>query len=179
MTSRIFVAVPLDAQTRARCAEVAERLRGAGWLGRWVPPANYHLTAAFLGAVDEARIPEVLDAVRGTTAGTPRFAIELARLGGFPTALRPRVVWLGPAATSPPFAALCGAIRNALGAHGFPFEQDAAPHVTLARADGTAALPPLAVPPTRLEVDAVVVYRSILDPKPTRHEPIERFPLAG
>jgi len=180
MFARVFVAAPLDDATRAACAEFAVRLRAHGWPGRWAPPENYHVTVAFLGSLDERRLAEIVAAVRAAVEPQPAFELRLGALGGFPNERRPRVAWVGPPADAPQFAALCRAVRGALGALDFAFDQPATPHVTLARADGYVALPAMALPAVATSrIEAVQLYESIAQRPHPRYAAIERFPLLG
>lgn len=177
MRHRLFVAVALDDASRAACAAVAERLRGAGFAARYVLPENYHLTVAFLGGVDEERVAGVAAAVGDAAANVPRFAMTLARAGAFPDARRAKVAWLGPAAPVPAFGTLCGVVRSALVARGFSFDRDADPHVTLGRADGRTRLPEVAAPPIPVDVAALTLFRSRTEPAGARYEALERYTL--
>jgi 2'-5' RNA ligase len=176
---RLFVAAELDEPSRSVCAAVAERLRAQGWPGRWVPPQNYHLTAAFLGTVDPERLPEIVAAVRKVAARIPSLGVPLDVVGAFPNARRPRVVWVGPHAPVPAFGTLCGIIRDALNPLGFTFDPHADAHVTLARAVGpTTALP--GVEPARigpLRVASVTLYESHNAHGGTHYVALEHFPL--
>src|ERR1700694_3131383 len=159
MRRRLFVAAAIDETARAACASVAERLRAKGWPGKWVPPANYHLTVAFLGGVDEERVTEIVAAVREAAAKLQTFDLPLDAPGAFPSERRPPVAWVGSAAPVPECGTLCGVVRSVLVALGFSFDRHADPHVTLARSDGSAQLPRIEaprVPPVRL--DSVTVF---------------------
>ena len=65
---RLFVAAEIDEPARAACADVAQRLRAKGFAAKWVLPENYHLTVAFIGGVEEARVESVRAAVRDAAA---------------------------------------------------------------------------------------------------------------
>ena len=177
---RLFVAADLDDPAREACSRVAEALREADWPGRWVAPENYHLTVAFLGSVDPARLPDVLDAVRVAAPRAKAFNVPFDTVGAFPNPRRPRVVWVGPSVAVPAFGALCVSVRNALGALGFTFEPHSDAHVTLARAAGpTVALP--SVDPPRiapLRVAELTLYQSFTERAGARYEVLERFGLA-
>src|ERR1700681_1992695 len=122
MRLRLFLAVDLDAPSRSACGAVAECLQAKGWLAKWVPPENYHLTAAFLGGVEEQRVADVCGSVRGAASAIAPFAVPLNTVGAFPSARKPRVAWVGPAELVPAFAALCDAVRQPLATLGFAFE---------------------------------------------------------
>lgn len=176
---RLFVAADVDDGARAACAHVAEQLRETGWPGRWVPPANYHLTVAFLGGVGEERVADVIAALRDATTGARSFEIVLDTAGAFPNERRPRVVWVGPRAPVPAFAALCGNVRGALTPLGFGFDAHADAHVTLARAAGpTTALPRVDAPriaPQR--ITALRLYRSFTTRAGARYERLADVPF--
>ncbi|HEY0615304.1 MAG TPA: RNA 2',3'-cyclic phosphodiesterase [Candidatus Elarobacter sp.] len=177
---RLFVAVELDDASRAACAGVAERLRIAGFDGRWVAPANYHLTIAFLGGVDEERAGAVAAALRDVAPRIGPFAVRLDAVGAYPSARKARIAWTGPAARVPAFEALGAAVRGALLPLGFSFERDADPHVTLARTDGRHPLPPVAPPSAPpVAVDAIALYQSFTEQTGARYVVLERFALAG
>jgi 2'-5' RNA ligase len=184
------VAAEIDETARAACARVAEKLRAKGWPGRWVAPENYHLTVAFLGGVDEERVPDVIAALRGATAlpdatagGTAAahaaaFDLPLDTVGAFPNVRKPRVAWVGPAVAVPAFSALCDAVRGPLATLGFTFEPHDDAHVTLARSEGRFALP--AVEPPRIapqRVASLTLYESFTARTGARYEPVERFVL--
>lgn len=180
MKLRLFVAADLDDAAREACAAVAGRLRARGWPGRFITAANYHLTVAFLGAVDEERLGDVRAALNDVVPRVPRFSLALERVGAFPTEQRPRVAWVGPAAAAPAFGTLCGVVRSALVAYGFTFDERADAHVTLARSDGSAALPHVTIPAiVPLAIDALTLYASHREPAGARYEPLGRVALGA
>ena len=176
---RLFVAADLDTVSREACARVAERLREQGWPGRWVAPENYHLTVAFLGSVDPARLPDVLTAVGDAAPQLAPFDVPLDTVGAFPNARRPRVVWVGPQIAVPAFGTLCGVVRSELAALGFTFEPHTDAHVTLARAAGpTVALPavdPPRIPP--LPIVELTIYESFTERGGARYEVVAHVQL--
>jgi 2'-5' RNA ligase len=168
----------VDAATRAACAETAERLRATGFAAKWSPPENYHLTVAFLGAVDAAQVDAVGSVVRDVASHALPFDVALDRVGAFPSAARPRVLWTGPAEPVAAFAELCARTRGPLSALGFVFDEHADPHVTLARCDGRAPLPAVPAPYTPpVRVDALVLYESVTAPSGARYTALARFPF--
>jgi 2'-5' RNA ligase len=70
-------------------------------------------------------------------------------------------------------------VREALRPLGFRFEDDAVPHVTLARADGSLRLPSVVVPPrVTLRIASLALFRSTGEPGGSRYVVLDRFPLA-
>ena len=177
---RLFVAVDVDDAARAACAGVAERLRAKGFAAKWVPPENYHLTVAFIGGVDEARVGEVESVLRDAAARAHAITVPLDAVGAFPNERRARIVWVGSGAPQPAFATLCGVVRGALATLGFSFDRHTDAHVTLARAEGRAALPAVPAPKVApIRVASLALYRSFTERSGARYEPLVRVPLGA
>jgi RNA 2',3'-cyclic 3'-phosphodiesterase len=141
-----------------------------------VAPENLHVTLKFLGAVDEARLPDVTAAL-DVAASAPAFDVEVRGLGAFPTVSRPRVLWAG-APGSPTFTRLADEVDRALTGLGFPPEgRGFTPHVTLGRVREPRRNPPLAEaleaaaerPFGMLRVVSVSLMRSDLSPRGARY----------
>src|SRR5690348_18390568 len=77
--------------------------------GKPVPSEKIHLTLAFLGEVEAARLADAHDAARGVAFEPFSFALD--RVGSFRAA---RVAWAGAAATPQPLAALQSALAARL-----------------------------------------------------------------
>jgi 2'-5' RNA ligase len=180
MRRRLFVAVDIDDEARAECADVAARLRAAQWAARWVAPENYHLTVAFLGSVDDERVADLTAAASDVAARAAAFDVPLEVVGAFPTMRKPRVAWIGPAADVPAFGALCDAVRGPLAVLGFTFDPHSDAHVTLARSDGRVALP--AVDPPRIapqRIAGLSLYESFAERTGARYVVLDRFAFGG
>jgi len=127
---RLFVAIDLPAQVRARLGGLGAGVPGA----RWVDPEQIHLTLRFIGEVDGAVFEDVRLALGAVRA--PRFDVMLEGVGHFGDRRRVRALWAGVA----PGAALnrlAGQIETALvGAGCAPEGRKFKAHVTLARLRG-------------------------------------------
>ena len=149
---RIFVALQPTPAFRDALATVQERLKAAGVTGRYLTPANLHLTLAFIGMWPED-VTELLPAVEP-------FPLTLSHLGVFPKA---KVLWAGVE----PSEALDRAarrVRQALSAAGIPFDrQDFNPHVTLVRkpiVPEQVMLSAIEIPQAAMMVQDICLYRS-------------------
>ncbi len=133
---RAFIALPLLPGEMRAVDELQEGLRALPPFSdfRWIPSSSIHMTLRFLGEISEeeaAAAASALDAV--CVSGNPG-AFSLARLGVFPKARNPGVLWAGP--DHPPEGLLnfAKSLEKALEIPGFPVKQGFfRPHLTLAR----------------------------------------------
>ncbi len=134
MTMRLFIAIELPGEIKRAIAEVQDRLKAAGGNANWTRPEGIHLTLKFLGEVEEARIPGILQALSGAAQGAGQLGLEIAGAGAFPNTRAPRVLWLGVMGDTGKLAALQARIEDAMA--GLGFEREArkfSPHLTLGR----------------------------------------------
>jgi RNA 2',3'-cyclic 3'-phosphodiesterase len=132
--TRAFVAVGLDAATRASVGAEVDSLRPLSRAVAWVPAENLHLTLKFLGEQSDARLGEAITALEEAAAGRPPFSVTLHGVGAFPGMDRPRILWVGVAEGALGVRALQSAVEAALGERGF--ERDGRPwhpHLTIGR----------------------------------------------
>jgi RNA 2',3'-cyclic 3'-phosphodiesterase len=131
---RLFVAINFTAKDRQRIGRAARRMREAELPVRWVEPDQVHLTLKFLGEVRPERVDAVKSAVARVASKTQPFTMVMGGSGAFPTTRRPKVIWLG-AAASPELRCLKHDLEWELAPLGFEREVRAFhPHVTLGRA---------------------------------------------
>jgi RNA 2',3'-cyclic 3'-phosphodiesterase len=125
---------------------LARRARDAGLDVKWVAPANYHVTLEYLGWTRSEAIVAIGDALVRAVAGTPRFELQVARLGGFASLDRASVVWAGIVDPAP-LVALAGKVAAAMTALGYQTDaRPYVPHVTLARLRTPAAVREVVLP---------------------------------
>ncbi|CAJ1962252.1 unnamed protein product [Cylindrotheca closterium] len=103
---RIFIAVELPDDMKELCLEtITDRLlpldktENDKSTVKWVlEPSLFHCTLQFLGSVEEDRIQDLSDQLRGKVLSTPPFTLQLGGLGCFPnhkSTKNASVVWLG------------------------------------------------------------------------------------
>ncbi len=92
---RCFVAIPLDDSIRSslsrRVADWREELPSDAL--RWADPENWHLTLAFLGDVEPARLSEIEGRVASVAVDHSSTQVETGRLGAFPRSGSARTLW--------------------------------------------------------------------------------------
>ena len=183
---RCFVGVPigepLGDDLRAALATLQAAASGQAGADdlRWIDPAAWHLTLAFLGETPSQDVPRLAEALVEVASNHAAFAIPTGGLGAFPSRSEVRILWYGLADRSRRLAELAVAVRAAAG---FETASPFRAHLTLARARGDRGvpLPPATwdVPMTagKLAIDHLVLYRSHVGSGPARYEPLAAVPL--
>lgn len=92
---RTFVAVDLAAGVKDRLIALQEQLGRAGSGVKWTRPENLHLTLLFLGEVGELEVVSICRVVQQRARKHAPFSLEVAGLGAFPNARRPKILWAG------------------------------------------------------------------------------------
>lgn len=172
---RLFIAVELPEPVMQALSETSAALRESVH-GRYVGSDSFHVTLAFLGKVEAARVSDAERALEKACAGCEAFPIALGELGRFGKRSK-ATLWQGFRDESG-FAPLARAVRAELGSEGFTFDDKPfRAHVTLMRAADltTGMLPAPAI--ERGMVDTVTLFRSDLSgPRPV-YEPLDRVSL--
>jgi 2'-5' RNA ligase len=177
--TRTFIAVEALDEVHAAALTVIDRLRSATSNVKWVDPDNLHWTLQFLGDLTDTEMAEVCLRTVRTAAKHDAFTVEAKGVGAFPSAKRPRTLWLGAGQGAENMIALQSDIERALSSLGFRGENRAfVPHLTLGRVNRGDAGRTLAERLEKLSdfaggvmgVDAVIVFASELGREgPTYH----------
>ena len=139
-TLRTFLAIELPRGVRRKVAKLIEQLAASPAKVKWVDESNLHLTLQVLGEVEPDLLPEICGVVEQATADLAGYELEIAGVGAFPTAERPRTVWVGSGEGSEATVAVHDAIGEALAELGFRTEQRRfRPHVTIGRVRRSSA----------------------------------------
>jgi 2'-5' RNA ligase len=188
---RLFVAVTPPAPVLAAVAEAATAARAAAAEEhedlRWVDPACWHITLAFLGEVPDRRLAPLRARLDRVARRYRPLSVSLAGADAF----RGRLLWLGVVGERDRLRRLAWSVAAAARREGVevpdrPFH----PHLTLARARGRdrscppqlgAALADFAGEPWLIE--RISLIRSHLVPSHLglgpRYEPVGDWPLSG
>lgn len=130
---RLFCALELPTQLRARLVALGGGLPGA----RWVPEENLHLTLRFIGEVTESSFDDIAAALSGVDV--PAFDLTVKGMGHFERARRPTMLWAGVERNTH-LTQLHDRIESALRRIGLKNENHQfQPHITLARFDDNVA----------------------------------------
>lgn len=182
---RLFIAVHFPpavlADLNARVASLRPRLPSASW----VKEGSQHVTLAFLGEQDEAKVAAFASPLEERLREVPRFEARLHGCGFFPNPRRARVGWVGMEPEAP-FVRIATAVRETVTAHGIALDAaEFRPHLTLMRMRDS--WPPASIDlfskslrdysSAPFPVSSVTLFASQLDPKGAIHTPLRRFEL--
>ncbi len=131
---RTFFAVPVVPPPAL--AGVLDDLRGLGRSLKVVEFGQLHLTLRFVGATDEAVMPQLRAALQKAVAGLTPGTLDLSGLGAFPSPAKATIIWGGvrPGPAADTLATLAQRLEAGVTELGFaPENRPFHPHLTLAR----------------------------------------------
>lgn len=137
----VFLAVDLDAPTRALAAGLIETHRAMFPGAKWLRTDKLHCTVVFLGNPTPEQLASRIPAITALACDHGPFQLRLQGAGTFVTARAPSVLWLGVAGQVEPLTRLHLDALTRLGLEERPF----VPHVTLARTQVPAGFDALSV----------------------------------
>jgi 2'-5' RNA ligase len=175
---RLFAGIPIVDEARREIITLLGGLRDSTWPVRWVHEEGLHLTLKFYGEVAPERLEVIEETVRFAGAGVGPLALRLDALGAFPSAARPRVLWIGIDAP-PALELLQDKLERGGEGIGFPPEgKPFQPHVTLGRVREGHRIPPPGLKDFSEAYGRVpfvgaqlVLYESVLTTRGPRYEP--------
>lgn len=131
---RLFVAVvPPDEVVEHLAEHLMPRVEAGPDL-RWTDRAQWHVTLAFLGAVTDRRLDELIEAIADSAGRRDPQLLRVAGAGAFPNPYAARVLWAGVETLEGDLGAVASGIRTACNSVGAtPDGTRLRPHVTLAR----------------------------------------------
>lgn len=185
---RVFSAIELPAAVRnsveAYSDDLAREFPEAP--AKWSQSQRLHLTLHFFGNVDGPALKVIIDAYKRLAAVQSPFRLAVEGTGVFPSARRPRVLWLGISGADQ-MAALKSAVDEDLAATGFEHEEkDFRPHLTIARLKAGPGIRKLAgchlsqkFEPVEFSAPRIVIFESVLKPAGPEYSPIQSADLLG
>ena len=117
--ARLFVGLPLPESYQRGLGELVRSLKPvAPGSCSWTKPGNWHIKPSpFWGMPTLARIPDIGAALAGT--GWRAFDFKAAGGGFFPSAERPRVLWVGAGQGEDQCREMAAAVTSRFGRAGF------------------------------------------------------------
>ena len=190
-TFRMFMALNLPVSTIRKVdamvkKELRPRAKELGLKVGWVKPPNMHITLKFLGNIPEETCRVIGDRLHQLTDARPPLRLHLKGVGAFPSADKPRVIWLGLEQQDDALTRLASVVDDWFEELGFEKEErEFRAHLTLGRIK-TGSAAELLSAPELAEVDLgpctatdVVFYRSVLQRAGAEYTPMARKKLGG
>lgn len=168
---RAFIALEVPDGTTSQIADMARQL-SARVHGRFLPRHTYHLTMAFLGDVDEAKIRRAMDALEAACGQAKPIELRFRGLGTFGKP-QDATLWMDMEPTSA-LMQLAAAIRENLERESVPFdEKPFKPHITIAR---RAKIPERELPsllfPAPVRTQSATLFKSTLTSEGALYQPL-------
>lgn len=188
--TRTFIAVALGEQAQNTLKATIRGLADALPSVRFVDPASIHLTLAFLGELDDARLALAHEATATAAREHEPFELAVDGLGVFGARRAPRVIWAGVSGAIDRLLAVQHRLAVELAARGFPPEERAySPHLTLARVRSPLTSDELArldrfvhapvVDPAPIPATSLDVMKSELARSGARYTKLRQYPLTS
>ena len=92
MTKRLFLSIPLPTEYIESISEWSKEYIGHKDI-RLTPHGNLHITAAFLGDVEESQIDGLVDVLANNLSNKIKFDLKFKGISLAPTGGRPRMIW--------------------------------------------------------------------------------------
>ncbi|MFI6511719.1 RNA 2',3'-cyclic phosphodiesterase [Streptosporangium sp. NPDC050855] len=109
---RLFVGLTPPPRARDELARALASSRARWPALRWLDPANWHVTLAFLGEVPDRALPGLRSRLGDAAAGHGPMTLSFAGAGAFPSPDGARVLWTGVTGDVPRLARLAGSVRD-------------------------------------------------------------------
>lgn len=133
-TIRSFISIPITPAITSAAIKIIKKLKPFDDGIKWVPLDNMHLTLKFLGEVDNVEVHDVCKTIRRVTETLEPFELRFSGTGGFPNALKPRILYAGVDDPTGNLVTLVAGLEKELADLGFkPEPRDYTPHLTLGR----------------------------------------------
>jgi len=184
---RAFVAIPLNKEVYTELALLQRRL-GQSCTGiRLVKPSNIHLTLKFFKDISNRQLPKIVSSLTDALKPHKSFFISLSEIGVFPNLNCPRIVWVGIKKGKNECICLQKDIEASIDNRKKEKENRAfSPHLTIGRINFKIDKPALVnliekeknfSLKTKVRVDAITLFQSILTPKGPAYKSVEKFQL--
>ena len=182
---RAFIAIETPESTRKDISVLQTELRKSKADVRWEPEEKFHATIKFLGDVDENQLATVISMIEAVAAQHEGCMVVFEKLGCFPNARNPRVVWVGCSNPDGKLEALKTILDKELHSFGFEIEtRPFHPHITLGRVKSPqgnrnliSILENLTFEPHACAVKELVVMRSVLKPSGSEYSILKKVQL--
>jgi len=191
-TIRCFIAVDLPSEIKKGISSQITLIDSQIPKGsvRWVDQVNLHLTIKFLGEIQALQVNKIQNVLDLVLRSVPEFDMAIAGAGLFPSARKPRIIWLG-ITPAHEVTWLAEKVESAMQSLGFnPEERAFSPHLTIGRVSrdvSDTVLPAITAAVMKnqpgeigvIHTQSLTIYRSDLRPRGPIYTPLAHVQLTG
>ena len=187
MLLRCFIAIEIPETVKRSIAYISDSLKKSGADVKWIADENIHITLQFLGETEESLIPEIKEALYKILAPYSLFYIKIGDVGCFPSARRPRIIWVG-IEDSQSLINLYKNIASEMVKFGYQKEERGfTPHLTIGRVKSNRNMGELlkrleeftVTDFPAFEVQNIRLMKSELKPSGAKHYCLAEIPIGG
>ena len=186
---RAFLAIEPPENVLQKISVLQDKLKSeiSGRLS-WTRPQGQHLTLKFFGDISKEDINNISTAVQKRVVAETKLNLKVEKLGVFPDARRPRVLWCGVTGDVEKLIALQKKLDSDFAALGFPAEDRSfKAHLTLARIKDSRDMTGMSEALKKhnefiagdLIADKLFLFQSNLSPQGTVYTKLAEFALGG
>lgn len=181
MKKRLFVSISLPIEWQDAFADFAKQFQSRD-IG-WTPKEDIHITACFLGEVEEKHIGDIKEKLKSLCACTKPFSLLYEKIDFAPPDMPPRMVWavFAPSDAYRQFVEeIQEVLRNFLSVKP---HKEVFPHATLARFKNPGLAKEIDITRSLLGIDSVDIFsvelvESILGSAGVQYKTLETFSLS-
>jgi RNA 2',3'-cyclic 3'-phosphodiesterase len=186
---RAFLAIDPPEDILQAMSRLQEKLkREIGGRISWTKPQGQHLTLKFFGDISKEDVNNICSAVQKRVVSEPKLNLKIEKLGVFPDAHRPRVIWCGVAGDTVKLSIIQKQLDNDFANIGFPAEDRSfRAHLTLGRIKDSHGLTGISEVLTKYGAFAagefscteLILFQSRLTPQGAVYTKLAGFALCG
>ncbi|MBN1365425.1 MAG: RNA 2',3'-cyclic phosphodiesterase [Syntrophaceae bacterium] len=186
---RAFLAIEPSENILREISNLQEKLKReiSGRIS-WTRPQGQHLTLKFFGDISREDINNICAAVQKRVVSEPHLNLKIEKLGVFPDARRPRVLWCGVTGDVERLINLQKKLDGDFTAIGFPAEDRSfKAHLTLARIKDPRDIMGMSEALKKYDsfkareftADKLILFQSNLTPQGAVYTKLAEFALSG
>ena len=184
---RAFLAIDPPEDILQAMSRLQEKLkREIGGRISWTKPQGQHLTLKFFGDISTEDVKNICSAVQNRVASGQSLNLKIEKLGVFPDARRPRVIWCGVYGDAEKLSILQKQLDSDFAGIGFPMEdRPFRAHLTLGRIKDSHGLTGISEALTKNSAFAagefncteLILFQSKLSPQGATYTKLAEFAL--
>ena len=186
---RAFLAIDPPEDILQAMSQLQEKLKReiSGRIS-WTRPQGQHLTLKFFGDISSEDVKNICTAVQKRVVSEPKLNLKIEKLGVFPDARRPRVIWCGVTGDVENLSVLQRKLDSDFAGIGFPSEnRPFRAHLTLGRIKDSRGLTGISEALIKYNAFAagefncteLILFQSNLSPQGAVYTKLAEFALGG